>query len=527
MLASCCLFFPLSGNGLAYPVFPQSTDAEAKAQAHADRGIQLMQAGRLGEAELELRQAVQSAPRNASFLALLGGVLGMQRKLEESSRYFAKALELEPNDIDTRRNLASNQLQLGRLREARANLITVLKRHPADLEAMYLVGMTSEKSRDYAGAIKWLEASSSISRQHPDSLQALARSYYHLGNKAKARAALNQLSQSSAGPGAAFLGSGIASQAGDFEMAERMLQSIAETYPDPAALKQALASVRYKMGRYGEARQILLELVHAGTSDGAVYNLLAWCYWREGNPGEASRNFERAIAVAPFAEANYLDYSKALKECGHLPEAFKTVKQGVEKLPESASLQELKGDIETKMGLHREAIQSYGKAVRLNPSSPAALIGLGLAQADDLQAEAAITTFEKAAKRFPQNGLVHQEFGRMLLIPWVTQGSPGSETRATVLLKRAIALDPSLAEAHYQLGNLLLQKESIDEALDLLKNAARLEPKSSKVHFALERVYRKLGQTDEVAREHELFEKLRAEEEKSGSSGVSPSGRGN
>jgi tetratricopeptide (TPR) repeat protein len=391
---------------------------------------------------------------------------------------------------------------------------------------MYLLGMTSERAKDYTGAVKWLEASSSSSLNHPDSLHALARSYYQLGNKVKARAALNQLSQTSAGPTAVFLGCGIASQAGDFEMAERMLQSIATTFPDPSALKQALASVRFKTGRYREARLMLLDLVNTGTSDGAVYNLLAWCYWREGNPGDAFRDFERAIAVVPFAETNYLDYSKVLQESGHLQEALKTVKQGVEKLPDSASLQEHKGDIETKMGLHREAIQSYGKVVRLNPSSPAAFIGLGLAQANDLQTDAAIETFEKAVKRFPRNGLVYQEFGRMLLIPWVTQGSPGSESRAVVLLRKAIELDPSLAEADYQLGNLLLQKESIDEALDLLKTAARLDPKSSKVHFALERAYRKLGQTEEVAREHELFEKLKAAEEKSGRN-LSPTGRGN
>ena len=222
-----------------------------------------------------------------------------------------------------------------------------------------------------------------------------------------------------------------------------------------------------------------------------------------------------------------MDYSKVLRETGHLPEALKTVKQGVEKMPESASLQELKGDIETKIGLHREAIQSYGKAARLNPSSPTVQIGLALAQANDLQTNTAIGTFEKAAKRFPQNGLVYQEFGRMLLIPWVTQGSPGSEARAVAMLRKAIELDSSLAEAHYQLGNLFLQKNSPSEALDLLKTAARLNPKSSKVHFALERVYRKLGQTDDVTREHELFERFKAEEEKSGSDDLSPSGKGN
>jgi len=166
------------------------------------------------------------------------------------------------------------------------------------------------------------------------------------------------------------------------------------------------------------------------------------------------------------------------------------------------------------MGLHRDAAQSYGQAVKLNPSSPTAWVGLALAQANDLKIEAALAAFDKAVQRFPRNGLVYQEYGRMLLIPWVTEGNPGSEPKAETLLEKAISLDPSLAEPHYQLGNLALQKGNTEGAMKHLKQAAQLDPTGSKTHFALERLYRKLGQMEEVAREHGLFEKLKAEEGK-------------
>jgi tetratricopeptide (TPR) repeat protein len=152
--------------------------------------------------------------------------------------------------------------------------------------------------------------------------------------------------------------------------------------------------------------------------------------------------------------------------------------------------------------------------VKLKPVSPTARSGLALAQADDLQVEAAIATFEKAIKLFPNNGLIYQEFGRMLLIPWVTRGGSAAEPRAVAMLQKAIMLDSSLDEPHYLLGDLALQKEMVDEALQQLKMAAELNPKSSKVHFALERTYRKLGQMGEVAPEHEIFERLRPTEEK-------------
>src|SRR5689334_14229428 len=84
-------------------------DRPTEAQAHADRGVQLIREGDLQRAETELRLSVQLDPRNPVYLGSLGAVLGMERKLEESDVYLEKALRLNPADWTTRRNLASNE----------------------------------------------------------------------------------------------------------------------------------------------------------------------------------------------------------------------------------------------------------------------------------------------------------------------------------------------------------------------------------------------------------------------------------
>jgi Flp pilus assembly protein TadD len=50
------------------------------AQAHAAKGKELLTQGDLPSAERELRQAVEMAPQEAEFLALLGVALGMLSK---------------------------------------------------------------------------------------------------------------------------------------------------------------------------------------------------------------------------------------------------------------------------------------------------------------------------------------------------------------------------------------------------------------------------------------------------------------
>src|SRR5215467_5796221 len=108
---------------------------------HSAQGRQALARGDARAAEAEFRQAVLLAPEDPEFLALLGVVLGMQRKLQESDDYLEKALRLDPGDCATRRNLGWNQFQLGQLAPAKANLERVVKQKPGDTQALLVLGM--------------------------------------------------------------------------------------------------------------------------------------------------------------------------------------------------------------------------------------------------------------------------------------------------------------------------------------------------------------------------------------------------
>src|SRR5438309_6731728 len=85
------------------------SDQRTDAEIHADKGLRLAQAGNLPEAEIELRRAVQLAPDDASFLSNLGTILAMERKLQDSTGFFERALKVDPKDVTTRRYLAANR----------------------------------------------------------------------------------------------------------------------------------------------------------------------------------------------------------------------------------------------------------------------------------------------------------------------------------------------------------------------------------------------------------------------------------
>jgi Flp pilus assembly protein TadD len=87
-------------------------------------------------------------------------------------------------------------------------------------------------------------------------------------------------------------------------------------------------------------------------------------------------------------------------------------------------------------------------------------------------------------------------------------------------METAAALDPSLAEPHYYLGNLALTNGKLDEAMQQLETAVKLDPSSSKAHFALSRALRQQGRTEESARELGIYQELKRAED--GATGSAP-----
>jgi Flp pilus assembly protein TadD len=472
--------------------------------------LQLARAGDLKSAEVELRRAVDLAPDNPDYLADLGGVLGMQQKLAEAGAYFEKALRIDPGNLTVRRDLATNQWQMGRLHEAKANLERIQKSKPGDPPTILLLGMVTENLGDYAKAAAWLGSVPDLVKQRPESIAALARSYYQIGQKERAKETLVHLLNPPASPQGVFLGGQIASQAGDDETALSLFESIRPTYPDQERLNYNRALAWYRGNHFAEAENLLQDLISAGPPTSQAYSLLAWSYYKQGKIKETVRAMDMAIDLDPAKESNYLDLGKMLTDRRALAVARAVATQAVEKIPNSFRAYMMKGFVEAKQGDFAQAVASYRRAAELKPDSPEANFKLARMQwvaGMDKEAEA---TFEQGLQRFPQDALTYQEYALMLL-KRAESGDKAAEARAVSLLMRAITLDKSLSEPHYQLGKLWLDKGKTTEALQELQTAAKLNPEEAKTHFALSRAYRHQGHSDQAETERALFESLNAE----------------
>jgi Flp pilus assembly protein TadD len=467
----------------------------------------------LAPAEQELRKAVELAPGNAEFLGLLGIVLGMQQKLQDSDVYLEKALRLDPADSAMRRNLAWNQFELGEIAPARVNLERVLREKPDDPAATLLMGMIEEELRQYETAIKLLEKVPQQVKQRPESVAALARAYYYTGRRQKSREILKQLQQQSAEPKRIFVAGQVAAEIREFDIAEGLFQSLWASYPDKGELGYALARVQYRAGQFPESLETLRRAVAAGYESSEIYNLMGWCLYKKEDAKGAIAALDKAIALDPADESNYLDAGIILLQSHYFNIAAVAAEKALAVAPDSYRAHRLKAQIELRSGRVNDAETHYARAVELNPADAEAIIGLATAQLDIGKAADAETTLKTAIERLPREGALYQAYGTMLL--WGDARSNSDlEARAVQLLQKAETLDPTLPDAHYELGKLALRDGNTREALRQMETAVKLDPQSAKNHYGLAQVYRKVGRRAEAGREAQRFQEIKARENK-------------
>lgn len=484
----------------------------SEARHHAERASELAEAGDFHQAEDEFRRAVEFAPRQPAYLAALASTLAREGNLRAATTYFEKALQLDQANVKTRRDLAATQWQLGRLRAAKANLQQVLKRAPGDRQAILLLGMVAENSKDYLSAARMLASVEEELVKHPEAVAALIHSYYELGEREKAQQALESLVHGDGNSQAIFLVSQVAAQAHDYEVAEKLLTSIRSVYPDPTAVMYQLASVQYRTHHFAESQLTLLDLINAGHVTGNIYNLLAWSYESQGHAKEAIHAFNRAIELDPAEESNHLDLVGVLLDHNEFTLAQEVARKTTESFPSSFRAYHLRAAVETRASDFSAAVSCYARAVELDPHNAEANLLLAQAQEMAGMGQAAETTLQRGMRLFPRDARHYQEYA-VALLKDVQPGDAATKLRAAEFLQAAIHLDSALWESHYRLGGLRMEQGETSKALGELETAERLEPGSSKVRYALWRAYRRLGRDQEAAEQRQLFERAKADEE--------------
>jgi tetratricopeptide (TPR) repeat protein len=122
-----------------------------------------------------------------------------------------------------------------------------------------------------------------------------------------------------------------------------------------------------------------------------------------------------------------------------------------------------------------------------------------------------IQRFRRFSELQPDNARAHYYYA-MSLWKGKRAEDPGFDLRQVEsLLQRSVALDPKLAEAHVQLGNLYADQREYAKSIPEYARALELNPNLPDAHYRLGQDYVHVGQKDRAQGEFEIYQRLRAE----------------
>ncbi len=371
------------------------------------------------------------APRE---LAYLYRSLGDE---SEALRFADRVAELEPEANDIYLLRAELYLELETVDKAKDELHRALKIKDDQPEVHRLLGSIYYREGSYTRVLFHLNRLPISFASSPSYCMELGCSYLTLGHKEKAREWLemaHRLEHSSIATLTALaeleLDEGETSRAlgysrellaidenhpdalrlCGFALADRSADEEAEEYlrkalvaaPANEAVRERLALVRFRLGRYNETLELYPELNLIPTTDPKLRLLKAQCYLEQGNKERADEVVEEALAECPFdtdalalqasvcqAKEDFLGAEAALNRAIKTnPTAAELFCQrgevllqrrcldrsrldllaALERCPGDAKVYRLLGEVEIEAGRLKQALQHLDKAVSLRPA---------------------------------------------------------------------------------------------------------------------------------------------------------------
>lgn len=181
----------------------------------------------------------------------------------------------------------------------------------------------------------------------------------------------------------------------------------------------------------------------------------------------------------------------SLYNSGRLELAIEKANALVEQFPGAIILYNILGAAHSKTGHKMEALESFTKAVKINPHYPDAHNNLGVTLRNFGRQEDAILSYKQALTIKPDYAEAHYNLGNAL-------NDLGRQEEAAASYARALALKPDYFDAHNNMGLALNSLGRNEEALENFTKAVAIRPNHVEALNNLGITYRGLGRQEEA-----------------------------
>jgi tetratricopeptide (TPR) repeat protein len=422
------------------------------------------------------------------------------------------ASENNPNPkLDQQFQSAVAHYHAGQFPEAAAQLEQLLAQVPKSFEVHELLGLVYAAQSQDAKAVEQLQAAVHLK---PDSAAAhtnLAAALVHAGNTELAGQQFRKALElephdydANHNLGEFYI------QTGKMADATPLLEQAQRITPSSYGNGYDLTQAYLLTGQLAKARELVQSLVQQKNT-GELHNLLGQIEEKDGKFVEAANEFGIAAHMDPTEENLFAWGSEFLLHRTYEP-AIEVFTKATERYPNSPRLFIGLGMALYSRGKYDDAIKALLTAADLNPADPRCYLFLSKAyDSSPNQANDVIQRFRRFSELQPGNALALYYYA-MSVWKGKRAEDPGSDLgEVESLLRKSVALDPKLAEAHVQLGNLYADRHEYTKSIPEYTKALEVNPNLPDAHYRLGQDYVHVGQKDRAQAEFEVYQKLRAQ----------------
>jgi tetratricopeptide (TPR) repeat protein len=458
-------YFDRNDSARALDAFQRAVKMNPRsAEAHNWLGVALSDKSDLPGAIAAFKKAIALDPKYGRAYTNLGSALATSGDLTQAVQVFEKALALEPDSLGAHRNLGIALRETGDFDRALEELRGVASAQPENAAIQYEVGQTLRQRGDMAGAVTFFEKALQIDPE-------LREAYYALGVALKQQGASALKTRSkAAGPG------------------------------DESYVRAQEASAR---GELAAARDHLAEAIRQDEKHAEAHNLLGFIVGQQGDLAAAVAHFERSIAINPALPETHYNLGVALWYRGSKDRSIAELRESVRLDPAAGTSHAFLGTALRETGDLAGARISLQRAIALLPPSAAVYIDLAITYLRAGEPDKALGQLEaalnapatsvpapdwdgaiKALGQVPaaQSSAVAERHNVLGLLLGRTGADSG---RVAAEFREAIRLRPDFAEAHNNVGLVLIQAGDDPAGIASLREAVRLRPDFADAHANL------------------------------------------
>src|SRR5437870_4658961 len=414
----------------------------AELASFADDVRPLLTFADISPAEQQSIQGRMAVQRRISRYIAHGYLANWQRRLQDGTREYRKALKLDPHDDGIK-------FALGIAAVDKRHALAALERRPDDIKSLSKLGYIAWHEQDYDAAIRRFRQVLAVDAHQPSAYIHLGVSYAGQANFDASIAAYQKAKELRADL------AGVVGQS--IDLVERLRR--AKEHPNDPAVQERLGELYASDGRFDRAIECFEKVTALAPESPQEFFTLARYYEAEERDAEALRAYDRGLALEPT----------------NAP-----ARNNREKL-----------SIKRALELGKPVALALGAAgvVTVDPDSGTGYYQLGLRYLRNDEADAAVMALRRAITLQPGHDAAHLFLG-------LAYTSLGTYASAEVEYRRAIALRPANPEAYNYLGLVYYQQQRYRRALGAYRQAIALAPGYAVAYVNLAASHEALGQTD-------------------------------